>query len=65
MPEDLFMARLFWSVGGTLAALGALFWFTLPIRPMFPPYLGTALFSLGYGTWCWYAARRPGGPPKS
>jgi len=52
MPEDLFIARLFWAVGGVLTVLGAVLWFMVPIRPMFPPYLATALLALGYGAWC-------------
>ena len=52
MPEDLFMARLFWIVGGVLAVLGAVLWFTVPIRPMFPPYVVTALVAFGYSFWC-------------
>jgi FtsH-binding integral membrane protein len=58
MPEDLFMARLFWIVGGVLALLGAVLWFTVPIRPMFPPYVVTALAALGYSFWCRRRASR-------
>ena len=64
MPEDLFMARLFWIVGGVLAVLGAVLWFTVPIRPMFPPYLATSLLALAYGAWCWRKARAAGNRPK-
>lgn len=59
MPEDLFMARLFWIVGAVLAVLGAVLWFTVPIRPMFPPYVVTALVALGYSFWCRRRASRP------
>jgi hypothetical protein len=65
MPEDLFMARLFWIVGGVLAVLGAVLWFTVPIRPMFPPYVVTALAALAYSAWCRLRASRSGGPSKS
>lgn len=59
------MARLFWIVGGVLAALGALLWFTVPIRPMFPPYVVTALVALAYSVWCRFRASRPAGPSNS
>jgi hypothetical protein len=65
MPEDLFMARLFWIVGAVLAVLGAVLWFTVPIRPMFPPYVVTALAALLYSAWCRARASRPVGPSKS
>jgi hypothetical protein len=65
MPEDLFMARLFWIVGGVLAVFGAVLWFTVPIRPMFPPYVVTAVVALAYSAWCRRRAARFSGPPKS
>ena len=65
MPEDLFIARLFWIVGGVLALLGAVLWFTVPIRPMFPPYVVTALVALGYSFWCRRRAARSNAPVKS
>jgi len=65
MHDDLFLARLFWLVGGTLTLLGAVLWFTIPIRPMFPPYLVTALLSLGYGAWCRRQVDRAAERPKS
>ena len=52
MPERPFMARLFLTTGSVLLVLGLVFWFTLPIPSMFPPYLVTALLALGYGAWC-------------
>ncbi len=52
MHDDLLMARFFWLVGGVLTLLGAALWFTVPIRPMFPPYIVTAVFALAYGAWC-------------
>ncbi len=65
MPEDLFIARLFWIVGGVLTVLGAVLWFMVPIRPMFPPYLATALLALGYGAWCRRHAHAAADRPKS
>jgi hypothetical protein len=65
MHDDTFIARLFWLIGAVLAVLGAVLWFTVPIRPMFPPYLATALFALGYSAWCRRRAARAGDPPKS
>jgi hypothetical protein len=62
MTEFRFMARLFWTAGGVLAVLGAVLWFLVPIRPMTPPYIATALLALAYGVWCWRkasAADRP------
>jgi hypothetical protein len=52
MPERLFMARLFLTAGAVLAVIGLMLWCVLPIRPMFPPYLVTALLALGYGAAC-------------
>jgi hypothetical protein len=57
MSDSQFLARLSWILGGALAVLGAALWFVIPIRPMFPPYLATALLALGYGTFCWRRAR--------
>ena len=65
MPEDLFIARLFWIVGGVLALLGAVLWFTVPIRPMFPPYVVTALVALGYSAWVRRRTSRSSGSTKS
>jgi hypothetical protein len=65
MHDDNLLARFFWLVGGVLAVLGAVLWFTVPIRPMFPPYLATALLALGYSAWCHSRAAHPDGPPKS
>ncbi len=65
MPEDLFIARLFWIVGGVAAVLGAALWFTVPIHPMFPPYVVTAVAALGYSAWCRRRAARSSGPAKS
>ena len=59
------MARLFWIVGGVIAVLGAVLWFTVPIRPMFPPYVVTALFALLYSAWCRSRASRRAGSLKS
>jgi uncharacterized membrane protein len=59
MSERLFMARVFLVAGGLLAAIGLILWLALPIPSIFPPYLVTALFALGYGTAC----RRRGGFP--
>jgi FtsH-binding integral membrane protein len=64
MSEDLFMARLFWIVGGGLAVLGAVLWFTVPIRPMFPPYVVTSVVALGYSAWCRRRASRRNDSPK-
>jgi hypothetical protein len=64
MPEDLFIARLFWIVGGVLAVLGAVLWFSVPIRPMFPPYIATAGAALGYSAWCRHRGRAPAGRTK-
>ena len=52
------MARLFWIVGAVLAVVGAVLWFTVPIRPMFPPYVATAFAALLYSAWCRFRARR-------
>ena len=65
MSEPQFIARLFWMVGGVLAVLGAVLWFVIPIRPMFPPYVGTVLLALGYGTWCGFQTRAAGNRLKS
>ena len=65
MPEDLFIARLFWIVGAVLAVSGAVLWFTVPIRPMFPPYVVTAFVAIGYSAWCRFRASRPAGSSKS
>ncbi len=59
MPEHRFIARLFLIVGATLALAGLALWLALPIRPMFPPYLATALAALAYGVFC---RRRPSLP---
>jgi len=59
------MARLFWIVGGVLAVLGAVLWLTVPIRPMFPPYVVTALVALGYSFWCRRRAARFSRPSTS
>lgn len=59
------MARLFWIVGGALAVVGAVLWFTVPIRPMFPPYVVTALVALGYSAWCRFRASRAASSSKS
>ncbi len=64
MSEPQFLARFFWILGGSLAVLGAALWFAIPIRPMFPPYLATALLALGYGTFCWRRARAAANHPK-
>ena len=63
MLERLFLARLFLITGGILAATGLVLWLALPIRPMVPPYLGTALLALGYGVYC-RRARQPAASPK-
>ena len=60
MSERLFMARLFLLGGGLLAVVGLILWFALPIPSMFPPYLVTALFALGYGVVCRRRGRVPG-----
>lgn len=65
MPEHRFIARLFWTLGAALAVLGAALWFVVPIRPMFPPYLATALLALGYGTYCWRKSRPAANRTKS
>jgi hypothetical protein len=65
MPEYQFIARLFWIVGGVLAVLGAALWFLIPIRPMFPPYLATALLAFAYGGYCWRQSRSASNRPKS
>jgi hypothetical protein len=52
MPERLFIARLFLVTGAVLAVIGLVLWFALPIRPMFPPYVVTALLALAYGAVC-------------
>jgi hypothetical protein len=65
MAEHQFITRLFWILGGTLAVLGATLWYVIPIRPMFPPYLATALLALGYGTFCWRKSRAAANRPKS
>jgi len=57
MSERLFMARLFLIGGALLAAAGLILWFTLPISPMFPPFLVTALLALGYGAFCLWGSR--------
>jgi len=59
MPERLFMARLFLIGGGLLALIGLVLWFALRIPSMFPPYLVTALFALGYGVACRWRGRFP------
>lgn len=63
MSGSSFLARLCWIVGLVLAVLGLVLWYVLPIRPMLPPYLATALLAMAYGEYC----RRRGGsePPKS
>jgi len=63
MSERHFLARLFLLTGGILAVASLALWLALPIRPMFPPYLGTALLALGYGAYCRWA-RQPAAPPK-
>ena len=65
MSEPQFIARLFWILGGALAVLGAALWLVVPIRPMFPPYLATALLALGYGTYCWRKSQAAANRPKS
>jgi hypothetical protein len=52
MLERLFIARLFWIVGSVLTVLGIVLWLVVPIRPMFPPYLATALTAFAYGEFC-------------
>ncbi|HEY0258153.1 MAG TPA: hypothetical protein VGC39_11965 [Candidatus Methylacidiphilales bacterium] len=64
MPEHGFLARLFLISGGVLACIGLIFWFTLPISLMFPPYLVTAILALGYGVYC-RSGRRSPSPGKS
>jgi hypothetical protein len=65
MPEDRFIAKSCWIAAAVLAALGAVLWFAVPIRPMFPPYLATALLVSGYGTYCGRKARPSANRPKS
>jgi hypothetical protein len=57
MPDRVFIARLFLISGGGLAIVGLILALTLPIVPMFPPYLVTALLALGYGAACWWRSR--------
>jgi hypothetical protein len=65
MPERLFLARCFLLAGIILAAASLALWLALPVRPMFPPYLGTALLALGYGVYCrWARPSAPAAPPK-
>ncbi len=52
MPDRLFLTRLFLIIGVLLAVVGLIFWFTLPIPSMFPPFLVTAVLALGYGVFC-------------
>jgi hypothetical protein len=52
MAERLFLARCFLLAGGILAVISAALWLALPIQPMFPPYLGTAVLALAYGVYC-------------
>ncbi len=63
MPEHRFIARLFLIGGGVLALAGLVIWLVLPIRPMFPPYLVTALAALVYGAFC-LRRRSPAEAPK-
>jgi hypothetical protein len=65
MHDDRIMARFFWLVGGVLALAGAALWWTVPIRPMFPPYLVTAVLALGYGAWCRFRGRAAADRPMS
>jgi len=60
MPERPFLTRLFLSTGGLLAVIGLILWFTLPIPSLFPPYLVTAVLTLGYGVYCWQSGRSRG-----
>ncbi|MCE0522514.1 MAG: hypothetical protein LV480_06350 [Methylacidiphilales bacterium] len=52
MPERLFMARLFLTVGGSLVIISPALWYLLGVPSMFPPYLVTGLLALGYGAVC-------------
>jgi hypothetical protein len=52
MPDRLFLTRLFLVTGAVLAFIGLILWSTLPIRPMFPPYVVTAALALIYGAVC-------------
>jgi hypothetical protein len=65
MADDLFIARAFRLLGAALAVLCAVLWFTVPIRPMFPPYLATAVLALGYSSWCRGRPPRSAAPLKS
>jgi hypothetical protein len=58
MSECSFLARWFLLGGATLALVGLILWFVLPIRQGMPPYLPTALLALGYGTACLITSRR-------
>jgi hypothetical protein len=65
MPEYQSIARWFWIAGGVLAVLGAVLWLATPIRPMFPPYLATALLAVAYAAWCQHKGRDGANRQKS
>ncbi|HUB66174.1 MAG TPA: hypothetical protein VL981_01660 [Candidatus Methylacidiphilales bacterium] len=65
MPRHLSTAQWFLLGGGVLALLSLILWAALPVKLVFPPYLITALFALGYGLFCLARKRRSGnGKPK-
>ena len=64
MMERLFLARLFLLTSAVLAVAGVILWIALPIHPMFPPFLATALLALGYGMYCRRGAKTNAPPPK-
>jgi hypothetical protein len=57
MSDHQILARLFGCIGGILAVTGAVLWFTVPIRPMFPPYAASAFLALVCAAWFWRRAR--------
>ncbi len=63
MPRHFSMAQGFLLSGAALAFLGLILWAALPVRMALPPYLVTALLTLGYGLVC-LRESRPAGKRK-
>ena len=63
MPRHFSMAQGFLLSGAALALLGLILWVILPVRTALPPYLVTALLTLGYGLIC-LGPSRPTGKRK-
>jgi hypothetical protein len=60
MSEGPYIARWFLIGGATLAVIGLVFWWKLPVPMGFPPYLITALLALIYGVVCLMQGRGKG-----